>query len=46
MHGIVESAEVVFAESAGPVTHKHAGHMVVLRDADDPDGMALKPGVS
>lgn len=42
MHGIVESAEVVFVDGAEvPVTHKHADHMVVLRDADNPDGAAL-----
>jgi hypothetical protein len=42
MRGIVESAEVVFVDGAEvPVTHKHAEYMVVLRDADDPEGAAL-----
>lgn len=42
MHGIVESAEVVFVDGTEvPVTHKHAEYMVVLRDADDPEGAAL-----
>ncbi|WP_253832614.1 DUF397 domain-containing protein [Promicromonospora thailandica] len=38
----MESAEVVFVDGDDvPVTHKHAEYMVVLRDADDPDGVAL-----
>jgi len=42
MHGIVELAEVVFVDgSEVPVAHKHGDHMVVLRDANDPDGVAL-----
>lgn len=42
MHGIVESAEVVFVDGGDvPVTHKYAEYMVVLRDANDPDGVAL-----
>jgi len=42
MRGIVESAEVVFVDgSEVPVAHKHGEYMVVLRDADDPDGAAL-----
>lgn len=42
MSGIIESAEVLFVDGAAvPVEHKHEDHMVVLRDADDPDGDAL-----
>jgi len=42
VHGIVESAEVVFVDGGDvPVTHKYAEYMVVLRDANDPDGVAL-----
>jgi hypothetical protein len=40
--GIVESAEVLFVDGSDvPVEHKHDDHMVVLRNADDPDGDAL-----
>jgi hypothetical protein len=40
--GIVESAEVLFVDGSDvPVKHKHGDHMVVLRNADDPDGDAL-----
>jgi hypothetical protein len=40
--GIIESAKVLFVDGADvPVAHKHDDHMVVLRDADDPDGDAL-----
>jgi hypothetical protein len=36
--GITESAEVLFVDGADlPVEHKHADHMVILRDADNPD---------
>jgi hypothetical protein len=39
---IIETAEVVFIDGGEvPVKHKHANHMVVLRDADNPDGDAL-----
>ncbi|MCO6005329.1 DUF397 domain-containing protein [Actinoallomurus purpureus] len=42
MAGIIESAEVLFVDGADvPVEHKHEDHMVVLRDADDPDAVAL-----
>jgi hypothetical protein len=40
--GIVESAEVLFVDGVDvPVEHKYDAHMVILRDADDPDGDAL-----
>jgi Domain of unknown function (DUF397) len=39
---IIEVAEVLFVDGADvPVRHKHADHMVVLRDAANPDGDAL-----
>lgn len=42
MDGIIEAAEVLFVDGADvPIDHKHAEHMVVLRDADDPDAVAL-----
>ena len=42
MSGITESLEVLFMDGADvPVEHKHADHMVVLRDADDPGRGAL-----
>lgn len=42
MSGIIESAEVLFVDGADvPVKHKYEDRMVVLRNADDPDGDAL-----
>lgn len=47
MSGIIELAEVVFVDGKDvPIEHKHADHMVVLRDADDPDAGALYYTVS
>jgi hypothetical protein len=40
--GIIESVEILFVDGADvPIEHKYDDHMVVLRDADDPDGEAL-----
>ena len=42
MSGIITMVEVAFVEGLDvPVEHRHADRLVVLRDADDPDGDSL-----
>lgn len=42
MGEIIDEAEVVFVDGEDvPIDHKHADHMVILRDAADPEGDAL-----
>lgn len=42
MSRIIDSLEVVFVDGTDvSIQHKHADHMVILRDAADPDGDAL-----
>lgn len=42
MSQVIETVEILFVDGKDvPVEHKHDDHMVVMRDAADPDGDAL-----